>query len=266
MYIGDMLIYLETQKTGGSHIVYLLENLVNGQKVGVHNWLTSYGHNKFIISSIRNPWDWYISEWAFGCQHEGGVYKRVTSRKPFRKYVRSRNLLLVMNDLARPVKQWQACYEDVDDPTLFRKWLKQMYDPENRMVLEEFYYKSGVSHFAGIMTHRYCKLFLKNYFKQEVRDTINNLADLYDYDSRHNIVDFVIRTEALEDDFVKALHAAGVSLTEENINFVYESAEKPTNPSRHHPTAYYYDKETTALVAEKDKFIVDKFGYSPPVM
>ena len=66
MFVAQGLIYLELQKTGGTHIRRLLERYTGGKPVGKHNRLPAGSDADFIIGSIRNPWDWYVSLWAYG--------------------------------------------------------------------------------------------------------------------------------------------------------------------------------------------------------
>jgi hypothetical protein len=61
MFVADGLVYLELQKTGGSHICRLLEQYANGRPEGKHNRLTAEYSTHYVIGSIRNPWDWYVS-------------------------------------------------------------------------------------------------------------------------------------------------------------------------------------------------------------
>lgn len=83
MLVSDHLVYLELPKTACSHIRDLLKLLVGGDIVGKHNRLPGHlmQQNKMIVGSIRNPWDWYVSMWAYGCDRKGLLYKRLTSRK-----------------------------------------------------------------------------------------------------------------------------------------------------------------------------------------
>jgi hypothetical protein len=73
MIVNEKLIYLMMQKTGCSHIAKLILQTVGGERIGTHNKLTDYNTGKYIIGSIRNPWDWYVSLWAYGCRGKGRV-------------------------------------------------------------------------------------------------------------------------------------------------------------------------------------------------
>ena len=88
MLITDELVYLELQKTGCSHTIKILSalNNKNCKIIGKHNTYDSIPkedqgnfESKLKIGNIRNPWDWYVSLWAFGCQKKGGLYNLVTN-------------------------------------------------------------------------------------------------------------------------------------------------------------------------------------------
>src|SRR6476619_6662167 len=80
MFISDRIVFLELQKTGCTHIRDLLRELVGGQLVGKHNQARRrlFIEGKSFLGSIRDPWDWHVSLWAFGCQGKGSVHISVT--------------------------------------------------------------------------------------------------------------------------------------------------------------------------------------------
>jgi hypothetical protein len=120
MYKTDELIYIQIQKTGCSHIAELLSKLFDGKQIGKHNAATQHDLNsgRHVISSIRNPWDWYLSLWSFGVQGNGGFRNRVTRRNVgvLKSAVRNprRNLAAVFFELIRTYaltsvpKLWQG--------------------------------------------------------------------------------------------------------------------------------------------------------------
>jgi hypothetical protein len=87
MTITDDFIYLELQKTGSTHVTKLLQQLHknNFVKIGKHNTIKTMPkhvlvgfESKIKVGNIRNPWDWYVSLWSFGCQKRGGLHKMLT--------------------------------------------------------------------------------------------------------------------------------------------------------------------------------------------
>jgi hypothetical protein len=166
------------------------------------------------------------------------------------------------NELRRPARKWQNTYLSSDEPALFREWLYMIHDPDNRWYLGQKYGISPISLFAGIYTYRYVLLFSKE-VDTLYSSSIADLEDLRRFDAQNNVLDFIIRNEFLEDDLVRTLDACGIRLNDDHINLIYSSER--TNPSsRQRQLTYYYDRDTAELVRTRDRFIVEKYGYSAP--
>jgi hypothetical protein len=117
MYIADRLIYLRLQKTASTHIGKFLQSMIPGRLIGGHRRLQErrLAVRRYIIGSIRNPWDWYVSLWAYGCQGKGGLYKWLTSRDLRGNNLRGKPLRapgVIFNELKKPVAEWQRIYTD----------------------------------------------------------------------------------------------------------------------------------------------------------
>ena len=76
-------------------------------------------------------------------------------------------------------------------------------------------------------------------------------------------IDHFIRNERLEEDLIGALDSCGVRLSENQRDRI-RSSGRTNASSRKQNASYYYDDDTIALVYERERFIVDKFGYVPP--
>jgi len=268
MYIGKKLIYLQLQKTGCTHIADLLSKMIPGKQVGKHNWLKNYNTDKFIIGSIRNPLDWYVSLWAYGCSKKGALFNNLTNRKysmlsSFKEFIVSGNLFFTefINEFIKSYNSWNETYEDYNDANNFRLWLKLMYNSERKIDLGEKYYSSSISNFAGFMTYRYCKLHMKDFFKKICFKDIKTYDELLKYDKNNNILDYVIRNESLGNDLIKALEFAGYNITDTIINLIMDSEKQKKNVSKHRDINFYYDSETKKLVLKREKFIIEKYNY-----
>jgi hypothetical protein len=279
MFVSDKLIYLELHKTGGTHIGKLLSGVLQGSQIGKHNRLPVHLRDRFIIGSIRNPWDWYVSLWAYGCSGRGSVFRQ-TTRGIDLSYL-SRQLgremgitgwpisILVrqaMNDIRRPKHTWQSCYVDpsATDATLFRSWLKLIFSPTRRFDLGEGFGFSPASACAGLLTYRYLKLFTSldhSLYSDERLSTLHGIRDAW---AKHRLVHFIIRQDRLEDDFVRAIEAAGIDLTDNQRAELSAARGDKTNTSKRLAPEHYYDDETTALVAERDQLIIEEHGFIAP--
>ena len=79
MFVGKKLVYLQMQKTGSTHVTKVLKENLKGKTRERHEQLEDYEAYKDrpVISSIRNPWDWYVSMWAYGHTKENPLYSHI---------------------------------------------------------------------------------------------------------------------------------------------------------------------------------------------
>ena len=267
MYLSEKLVFVELQKTGCSHITRLLEQTIDGKIIGKHNAPSPelLSSPRTFIGSIRNPWEWYLSLWAYGCDKRGGFYKRVTRSDTARKTLLNwladpiYASFLLRNKISKQPEQWQRCYANVDDPKAFRDWLHRVHNSKHWHDFGEGYGKYPMSQVAGLLTYRYLKLFCKNDFNK-----IKTLEELQQFEKANCYINYFIHNESLEQDFFSALDLAGLTLADEKRQLV-NSISKTNTSSKKFPAAYYYDEESIALVARREQLIINKFAYKPPV-
>ena len=283
MFSNDKLIYLQLQKTGCSHIAYLLSKYIGGygqnDELFKHTWLQYYGGSRFILGSIRNPWDWYVSLWAYGCKKKGAIYFCTVYRfvmflfifvTKFQNIIglkgpgRNYNEIFThfKNEFNKPIKEWAAVYKNIKDPECFRRWLKLIFNQDRKLDIRGGYSECSISNFAGLLTFRYCRMYQKHFFRKKNYKGIKNVKELKEFDKENNIIDIIIKNENLEEDLIDAIKKIGYNLDDKTIKSIKN--ERKTNVSKHLDSSFYYDEETINLVAEKEKFIIDKYGYKPP--
>jgi hypothetical protein len=271
MFVTEKLVYLQLQKTGCTHIVRMMTELVGGELIGrKHGRLEPKFalEGRKIVGSVRDPWGWYVSLWAFGCIQSGTVYASTTSRN-FRKHLINRKkypnhwLGGLWQELVKPTARWSRLYADSDDTSLFREWLTMTLDPRRAHDLGENYGYSTASQYAGLLTYRYARLYASETESLFPPAGLRTLEALQTFDKRHNVASLMIRNEALEDDLISVLKSAGHKINKSAEDKI-RSAQK-TNTSRHKPTSEYYDAATSELVAQKEAFIIGKYGYKPPI-
>lgn len=266
MFRSDDLIYIQLQKTGTTTIAALLMKLFDGVMIGQHNPATPEQLKTIpnFISSIRNPWSWYLSLWAFGVQNGGGFMRRLTMqthKNPNR--VISPAADIDEADLPEDVRLWRSVYDSSDNVESFRHWLRMIHDPANAHRLGEGYGNTSICQNCGFMTYRYLYLCCTNL------EDIMNIGELYsyeslvDFDNKNCYIDHFVRQEALEDSLCEVLEHIR-PLSDEDRALIYGAGR--SNTSRKTLTiSDYYDDESTGLVLSRDRLIVDKFGYEPPV-
>lgn len=269
MFLAEKFVYLQLQKTGCTHIAKQMQRFSSGQSYGKKHGrlpLDMDLQDRKIIGSIRNPWDWYVSLWAFGCGDRGGLHKRLTSRFQglgMGKYG-FRSLRYLPKILSGSTKEWADYYQDSSDASAFRRWLHKLFDPSSSIDLGVDYAFSPLSRYAGFLTFRYQYLYTMDVSKLLSKRGPSSLEALYDFDENNNMLDFCIRNESIADDLAMMFSNLGIELPDSKIRGL--QSEKRTNASnRVRDISYYYDNETSLLVSEKESFIIGKYQYLPPV-
>lgn len=277
MYITDKLVFLELHKTGGTHIGRWLEQIVGGERKGKHNRLAPSLADRHIVGSIRNPWDWYVSLWAYGCQQQGSVYQQTTDSVNPRYYRRQlhremglprttigKALIQSAHDLKKDRRAWQAVYADSNDPSLFQEWLSMILAPEHRFALREGFGFSPVSQHSGLMTYRYLKLFTSLGDRLYSDAALSSQASVESNLQEWFIVDSMIRNENLENDLIAAIESAGYKLNATDAEALISARDQKTNTSKRKAARYYYDERSSGLVEEKEALIIRRHGYTAP--
>lgn len=272
MFVNDRIIYLQMQKTGCSHIARMLSETVGGQAKEKHSKLTEPRDGRVILGSVRNPWEWYVSLWAFGCLKTGGVHQRLTVDRRTRIqrtiWKITRNLGIAPRHLRklgvktqfRPVfLRWRHLYSDPRNVDFFREWLERLLSEDGKRELGKVYPESGLHRFAGLMTYRFVSLYTdyESWLRASAR--IETLKDLESFWDEHCIIDKLIRNESLEDDLVRAFEDIYGDI---DTGLIVRSER--TNRSAHHDWKSYYDERTARLVRDQDDFIVRRYGYRGP--
>lgn len=269
MFVGDKIIYLQLQKTGSTHIASLLAEIIPGKQVGKHGPLRFERGNRLVFGSIRNPWDWYVSLWAYGCGGKGGLYTELTT--PPLKSIQRHARTMVKNpvcrsqlphalkaDLTKRHNHWKRLYENSEDPVLFREWLGCILadKPLNAPHMEGGYPFLPLRVSCGLYAFRFLKLFTQSNLW---RDFVSRSADqvyiksFYDCNA---ITSHFVRMESIEDDLERVLRIAGYNLPKR------EARSERTNASTRRDYRYYYDNESIEIVGKMDRLIIEKFDYS----
>ena len=269
MFVSDRIVFLELHKTGTTHIRSLLQELVGGSLVGKHNRITPdlLDGSRIILGSIRDPWEWYVSLWAFGCDAHGDLYGVATKRRRIRGHGWRSNPIAALGRLAQDVRRqpeaFRRSYTNADDAEAFRRWLVLVL--RGRLPDEAFEYGApSIARFAGLLTYRYLHLFCGTSDNVAALSRLDSLEAASSFEREHNIVDHFIRNEALEDGLLQALEASGIAVSEAKAQRI-RSATRTNTSSRRRETSYFYDAATAALVGERERILVERFGYTSPL-
>lgn len=278
MLIADKLVFIEFRNTGASHVEKLLAEIAGGEidnkaRVPTEEQLASGRH---MFGSIRDPWGWYLSLWTFGCAQQGELYQRLVNEKSWGKVLekiaanaKARSEKSPADDVKRVALPEQLgaqrardfWYADGDNVAAFREWLRVVCSQQMRRVVEPGFAQSPISKIGGLMTYRYFHLYVRG--ADHIPVTIGTLEGLRAFEAQHLVLDHIIRQDSLTEDLVKALGDSGVELDDAQRKKIYDA--KPSGKAaKSLGIERFYDSASVELVARREKFIVDRFGYQRP--
>lgn len=220
------------------------------------------------MGSIRDPWSWYVSLWAYGCVNRGGVYQHTTRPLFGFKGLGWRStpalaLKLYYSTLLRDPGKWQRSYRDVNDVEGFRSWLSMVLDYSNRFEIGEAYGFYPLSRFAGLLSYRYMYLYCCFSGQDKDLKKITTPRQLTEYEQDNCFVDYFIRNENLESDLFVALESIGIAVSDEKKLACLAKPRTNASP-RKIAIADYYDAALEQRVAQQECLVIDKFGYVKP--
>lgn len=260
MFIGKHLVYLDLQKTGSTQITKVFKSIPSEEGIKYRKHITYHQlpdeskigwDDKIKLGSIRNPWAWYVSLWAYGCGGKGAFYKDRTQLtwKVF-KHRRFRSFFI-------PRKKWRKVYTDVHSKEQFKAWLKMVLFPKGSAFVE--YNASSFFNLSGIYTHRYLRLYIKDFLRLEQQ--LNSKESITQLDAEQNVLDEVIRQENLKEELFLFLEKQNIEITDS----IKKLFLKKTNSSYHLDYKEYYDEESISWIKEKEWLIINKYEYCFPL-
>ena len=229
MIVSDKIVFLQLQKSGCTHVERVLNRYFGAEQQGKHHPLPRgiRLNDRKVLSSIRNPWDFYFSLWSFNCMGEGGNYQRATTRRGPDVLWREERLAWVPVDArlrrfaphcraerAKDIAFYRNCFADGSDPTRFRAWLRRTVGPADPFVQFPDYGYSRLSERFGLLTFLHMVLACRNrgaLFGARFDD----YGALQAYFARENTLDDVIRLENLPSDLIRVLRRSDHEVSDE---------------------------------------------------
>lgn len=161
MLISDDFLYFELHKTGCTHTRKILKLAVPNSIVhGVHNTYDSIDPDilgdfdkKLKIGNVRNPWDWYVSLWAFGCMKRGAIYQQLKKVPRLYRIPILRSIMqngFPYSETIFNFKKFEKLYSNPNNVDNFREWPKAVFTDE-KISLGEGFKEAKVSSFIGLL-------------------------------------------------------------------------------------------------------------------
>ena len=173
-----------------------------------------------------------------------------------------RHARTALAECSRDLRSWRELYAGTEDVVVFRDWLKR--EPDNSHVLALKYARMQIPPFCGYMSYRYLQLCCRNQARLYEPGQIARFEDIAAFERESCYIDQFIRQESLEDDLCSVLESIR-PLSESERSGVYAS-DKTKVSRRSHLLEAYYDPESVELVRDRERLLIEKFGYSAPVL
>lgn len=260
MIFGKNFVFAHLQKTGGTYCTNFLKSefpnsiITKKKHETMHKFLSKEKERNYLIGTIRDPLALYVSLWSYGCQGQGGLFKRLTNRTLIQDVVFTLGLIksgkiqyhkIFTN---RKNEIYKHLYSDANNISNFQDWLKLIHLDESFFdvgLKVPSYMSSGEK--IGLMSRR----FLKTYCNYNV-DSENRIIE----SSVVILVNYWINMENMNDDLsnvIMLISNAGEYKNSGNINNY-----KLINTSVHKDYNVYYTNELKSFVLEVDKIIYEK--------
>lgn len=229
MIATDRMVFLHLHKSGGSFVNALLRNCVPGAHlIGYHypyREIPEAARQLPVVGTVRNPWSYYVSWFHF----QVGL-------------PRANALFQTVSDEGR--LGFGATIANLlnlaaDEPRLQRL----------EAALPDAYRPRGI-----------------NLLRRDVADLRASGEGFYSFLYRRlyagTVEPTIVRTEHLRDELRPVLERVGHLPNARIDSFLNEAPS--LNVSRHRATESYFDAGLTRLVAERDRFVVERYGYAIP--
>lgn len=236
MIVTQQFVYIHTSRTGGTFLNKLImEHVPGARMIQYHGHLADlpedYTHLP-VIGFVRNPWDWYVSMYCDYRRKQQYVYQILSDRGVlgFRETV-ARFLNLGDNSIGS------------------KRLLDQLGKAAPTSINAQAPGRRGVpglrsEHFANFPENQgYYSWLFRLMFK-----------------TGHNADIRIGRFEKLREEALRLFEECGTPITNEIDRYLQRA--RALNPSPR-PSSFTggYPPELEQLVAEKDKFVIDRYGY-----
>ena len=94
-------------------------------------------------------------------------------------------------------------------------------------------------------------------------NSISTFETLMEYEKENCFIDHFIRNESLDFTLFKALELSEIGISN-NAQAKIMSMPRTNTSSRKWAPTFYYDSDSENLIFEREKLIIEKFGYVAP--
>src|SRR5262245_35956998 len=265
MIAEDRFVFIHLHKSGGSFVnEFLLRHFPTARRIGYHYPLPVVPEQYRglpVLSSVRNPWDAYVSYYVF----QMGLVNRARERNEAMSAEQMGAFIAAGND---PWNGIDVIFEQLSegaslgfaattrrllclgaDGGLLDRILDKMPPAYNLRGRDTPIQQDG---FRGMNVRR-----------QDLSTIRGTGEGLFSFLFRHmheggRDIHF-LRMERLREDLLEWLRAMNIPVTPEMDHHIRQSER--VNATSHQPYPTYYDADLARLVRERDAALIDRFGY-----
>jgi len=233
MIITERFVFVHMHKTGGQSLNAIIQRTIPSyQFIGYHyphSEIPTCSINLPIVGIVRNPWDWYISWYAFN--------SGPTARSPLFAIVSDSGKADLKTTITNLVNLGSTSSSSQAHRQQLIKVLPETLEQNNGVGLT----------------------------KGDIRNFVNNNMGYYSWMFRRMLGDYtsaqlhIGRFENLQSDFLQIMDSLSVEQTPAIKHELSQQERK--NTSRHSHYSHYYDKDLQNLLAEKESGLIQHFDY-----
>lgn len=251
------LVLNHLAKCGGSFAKRVLWEAVPGPRLRIQEEETSLSEkdleqNNFIIGIVRNPFDYYVSLWAYTSEPFTCCFKRA----------------LTLQQRQETLGRERPLGSSVEDRERFRRWLRAVSSEELGVLSLRFYgsYLRGWDGpGASSLPYNWQYITARSAAAQAAAPKVNAALANFSGAVVAGPVSCWVQTEALTEGLRSCLqrYEAEVGLPVVDwAAFNRSAATSDQNDAPHAPCSEFYDRESADLVAAGDAHLFRAFGYA----
>ena len=232
MIATDKFVFIHMHKTGGQSLGHIIERCMpDMQQIGYHypyHLLPQKYAGLPVIGTIRNPWDWYLSWYAFNTRNAGNPVFFIVSDGFQADFKQTLKNLINLGSDSKPSQNHRRALADILPDSLDgNRGVGLTKDCIRGMQTAQGYY--------SWLFHR----MLGDINRSEVH---------------------IGRFENLQQDFISTLETLQV----DELDAIKSQFDKTPhlNSSRHSHYSKYIDDELRDLIADKESELIGKYSYS----
>jgi hypothetical protein len=236
MIVTDHFVYIHTSRTAGTFLNKLiLEHVPGARMLQYHGQLLDlpgeYAHLP-VIGFVRNPWDWYVSMYFDYKRKQQYIFQIISKggdlgfEKTVARFLRLGDKSILSKKLLNQLVHAAPSVINAQTP-------RSLGNPGLRS-----------DHFVNYPDNfGYCSWLLRLMYQSRKRHTVH-----------------LGRFEDLREEALRLLTITGTPMTDVITSYLRESEVQNKSP-RPKDFTDSYPAELEQLVAEKDKILIDQFGY-----